>query len=218
MKRLFIACLVLTSAVFLFSACIKIDATKLLPDATAPAEQTPAPTPKTAQPTAEITPSPSPVTIEITTPEPVVTPIPTPAPAGVTEKKLGFIAKAYSKDGIETIDIDYVDMYSGAEAIAKALEDHSDWVEKDENGQYFIANDYYIRNNNKMLRSFPLAPACKINVVDWESSASDGGIPMKEVSFIAFTKLVKKSGGSYYLMHVDVQNGFLVSLEEQFRP
>lgn len=215
MKRLSIVCLILLSTVFFLSACIKTDAIKPLPDATQ-AAQTPLPAEITAQPTPtiEITPSPTPLPLVLTTPEPT----PTPAPAGVTEKKLGFIAKAYSKDGTDYIEIDYVEMFFGPEAIAKALEDNSDWLEQDENGKYYIANDYYIRNNNTMLRTFPLAPDCVISIVHWEAENWDASIPMKKVSFSAFAKLVKNNSKNHYLMHVDVQNGFMVSLEEQYRP
>ena len=96
------------------------------------------------------------------------------------------------------------------QAVAKALADGSDAVEKDEHGNYYVFNDYYIRNVNKLIRTFPLAPGCTISVVDPE----DPGNLTETVSFDEFrTRMVEEP-----LMHVKVVGGVIVSMTQQFIP
>ncbi len=88
----------------------------------------------------------------------------TTAATGVTENRMGYVVDT-SSGAPDTIDIDYVEMYFGAEAIAKAKEDSSDIIETDEDGKEYIPNDYYIRNNNPRIRTFELAAACVIHMI-----------------------------------------------------
>ena len=83
---------------------------------------------------------------------------------------LGFLTAVSIEEPI-TIQIDYVELFSGSQAIQKALEDGSNLVEIDENGERFIPNDYYIRNNNPLIRSFTLADSCEILLLDYEGSS-----------------------------------------------
>ncbi len=96
-----------------------------------------------------------------------LTPTPTDAatPAPVTEKRIGFITDAYTHEGVNYIKIDYVIFLTGDEAIQKAVEEGN--AEKDENGEWYVPNDYYISNDNAKLRTFPLADNCVIKIIDF---------------------------------------------------
>ncbi|MGI5908115.1 MAG: hypothetical protein ACOX8O_05755 [Christensenellales bacterium] len=201
--------------VFVVLLCVLTAAVMGACAAPAGADATPAvPSASSAEVTAlPATPSvPSASSAEVTalpvTPSPAV---PTAAAtAGVTETRLGIVTEAFVSGGVNTIRIDYVDMYFGDEAVAKALADGSDAVEKDEHGNYYVFNDYYIRNVNKLIRTFPLAPGCTISVVDPE----DPGNLTETVSFDEFrTRMVEEP-----LMHVKVVGGVIVSMTQQFIP
>ena len=132
---------------------------------------------------------------------------PTSTPGGVTENRLGNVTDAYSSGGTNYIKIDYVDMYTGDEAIAKALADGSNVVETDENGNQYIPNDYYIRNVNTKVRTFPLGPGCTIGVFDQ-------GDPNASLS-ITFTQFQSLDDP---LMHVNVVGGTVVTMTQQYLP
>ena len=143
-------------------------------------------------------------------PAPDATPADTGAAptAGVTEKKLGYVTGTYAQNGTDYIKIDYVTMYTGDDAIQQALNDNADVVEQDENGDYYIPNDYYIQNTNTKIRTFPLDPACAITVCDSEDPSVSKNITFSELQLLSSTPL----------MHVDVQNGVVVSMNQQYLP
>jgi hypothetical protein len=133
-----------------------------------------------------------------------------PTTTGVTEIRLGFVESA-SSSGLQVIEIDYVEMYSGAEAIEKALEDDSPVVEVDEDGHQFIANDYYIRNNNAKMRTFELSPDCIIRMIP------DMGGP--EPSLIAsYAELRTALAERKRLMEIEVVNGLVENMVEVYLP
>ena len=217
MKRFFFLLIVLC-LVMALSSCIQIQipaaAKTSVPQISAPTQTTATPAQQPSPTAAPPVQTAAPAITAAPTSAPTPTSTATSAPSSVTEKALGYIKKAYINDGTAYIVINYVEMYTGQEAIQKALEDHSDVVYKDENGNYVIDNDYYIRDNNTKLRTFPLSADCPIRVVDMTGS---GSIPMVKVSFQKFTNLVKARDYEY-LMHINVVNSVVVSMEEQFLP
>ncbi|MFZ5974745.1 MAG: hypothetical protein ACOYU3_04975 [Bacillota bacterium] len=188
----FVLCIILAA---LLGACVQS-----APTSSATASATPA---ATLTPEATLIPSPT------AQPTPSLTPTPTQTatPSGVTENKLGYVTDAYTTNGVHYIRIDYVEMYTGDEAIQKALSDHSSVVEKDENGNYYIPNDYYIRNVNSKLRTFPLRAGCTITVY-----VPDNPLSTKKITFSQFKAL------SDPLMHVNIKNGSVVSMKQQYVP
>jgi hypothetical protein len=144
---------------------------------------------------------------------PVASLVPTPTP-GVSEKRIGFVRKAYTKSGVNYVDIDYVSFLTGAEAVEKAKADGM--AEQDEDGTWYVPNDYYISNDNPMLRTFPLGSTCSIKIVDLGGSGAE--IPMKSLTFAQFKAKGPTFDDGEMLMYINVQNGIAVSLEEQYRP
>lgn len=133
--------------------------------------------------------------------------------AGESGQYLGFVrgTKAATGNNGGTIIIDYVEMYSGDEAIKKALEDDSDVVETDEHGKKYIPNDYYIRNNNPRLRVYDLTRNCKIQMVNMDG-ASD------HLTTVTFKKFVSMNEDYQRLMHITLKNGMITAMKEQYLP
>jgi len=187
-KTIFAVMLCVLTAAVLCACAPPADTVDTTPAATVPASST-------AAPTDDLTPVPS------------ATPATTPA--GVTENKLGFVTDAYVTGGTNYIKIDYVDMYTGDEAIAKALADGSNLVETDENGIQFIPNDYYIRNINKLIRTFPLSTGCTIDLLDH----NDPSVTINATFSDLQARLNEEP-----LMHINVVNGSVVSMTQQYLP
>jgi len=160
-----------------------------------------------ASPALSLFPTPT-TTVPITT----ITPSPTPSP-GVTEKRIGFVRKVYTKNAINYIDIDYVDFLTGQAAIDKAKEDGN--AQQDENGNFYI-DDYYISNDSKKLRTFALESGCTIELVDLSGTGSE--IPMKSITFAKLKTMGPSFDDAELLMHIDVKAGYVHSLKEQYRP
>jgi hypothetical protein len=156
--------------------------------------------PQESSPPAETTPTPS----------PTLSPTPTPSPAqGVTEKKGGFLTKGYSQGGINYIVINYVDEYYGKDALKMAIQDKSPDLEVDENGDYYYPYDGpYIRDVNKKLRTFPLSPECVIRICNEDND-------LTKVSWKAFCNAEANSSWGL-LMHINVKNGIVVAMEEEY--
>jgi hypothetical protein len=133
-----------------------------------------------------------------------------PTTTGVTETRLGYVIGT-STSGPQTIDIDYVEMYSGDVAIVKAKEDGSDVVEIDEEGHEYIPNDYYIRNNNPLIRTFELASDCEILMIP-EMYGPDATLVCD------FDYLHNAVDDHRRLMEVEVVNGLVKKITEFYVP
>jgi len=134
----------------------------------------------------------------------------TAAAAGVTENRIGFVVDTSSGEP-HTIDIDYVEMYFGAEAIAKAKEDGSDIIETDEDGKEFIPNDYYIRNNNPRIRTFEPAADCVIHMIP-EMGGPDATLNCD------FQDLHDAVADHKRLMQIEVVDGRVQKMTEIYTP
>lgn len=132
------------------------------------------PTP-TAAPTATPTPTPKPTKAPATP-----TPTPTPTPEGQLadgEYTVYVTAVDDTPPDADTqgiITVRRAEIYSGAEAIAKAKEEgHANYVETDENGVEYIPNDYYISNTDQTLYTINVSNSCSIRVFS-EDGFSNG--------------------------------------------
>ena len=164
------------------------------PSPTATATETPAPTPSaTATATTKATPTPT---------------------VGVSEESDAYVTKVVKKNGVYQVSLDYVQFLGGQEAIDQAIADgNEDILSEDEDGNYTLDNDYYISNQSKKIRTFPVASTCKYKVCDWNSA--DVATP-KSVTLSKFVQTCKDR--SNMLVHVRVKNGKLTLVEEIYTP
>ena len=108
-----------------------------------------------------------------------------------------------SADGSVTVQIDRVDMLGGAEAEAAAA------AQADE-----VSNDYYLVNDNPQLRSYTVPPTAVI----WGSIRLQGTPDVARVSFADWVEFVTGEESDDTLFHLDVEDGLVVAVEEQYRP
>lgn len=83
------------------------------------------------------------------------------------ELNYSFITNVYSENNKNFVDVDYVQYFTGKEAIEKAKE-NDDADVRVVNGEkiYSIPNDFYIVNENTKIRKFELLADVKIHFVD----------------------------------------------------
>ena len=82
--------------------------------------------------------------------------------------------KAPDADTQGIITVRRANIYSGAEAIAKAKEEgHADYVETDESGVEYIPNDYYISDSDQSVYTVKVSNSCSIRVFS-EDGFSNG--------------------------------------------
>jgi hypothetical protein len=114
-----------------------------------------------------------------------------------------------------TVTFDLIEFLTGDAAKAEWKKEHPD----NPNGP---ENDYMIVNNNKMLRTLPVAPDAQCVVL-----STLGGTDTKTISFAAFPAFLKQQSQGMTLPSPDisllpfwltVQHGTVVKIEEQFVP
>jgi hypothetical protein len=137
-------------------------------------------------------------------PHPVAAGIKAPPPQNSAETDEFGVITAIRDNGRTEIEVDRVDMLGGAEAEAAAAADGTD-----------VSNDYYLRNDNPATRTYQLSPSVRI-WGDISFGHEPGGvrIDLDELrTFLSSSELAKTT-----LFHLDVEDGLVVGIEEQYRP
>ncbi|MFA6194094.1 MAG: hypothetical protein WC726_04495 [Parcubacteria group bacterium] len=135
----------------------------------------------------------------------------------VAEKQIGFVKKVYAKSGKNYINIDYIQWLTGDTA-EKALREDGQCPKS---GECIVYDDYYIRNQNPLIRTFELSPDAKIVMQTY--SAEQTGIVMnnEEITFDQFKNIFSSAAWSHlkdvpYI--VEISNQQIVKITEQYIP
>jgi len=106
------------------------------------------------------------------TPKPSSTPPPTPDPTALADGTYPTFVRAVDLDGA-TVEVDVLQVFVGAEAHQAAIEDGVSWNDV----RY---NPVYIRNENPLLRTLPVAEDAHIKLLG-TCEASNRSIGLKEL-------------------------------------
>lgn len=164
----------------------------------APASASPIPSPTAA--TTFPSPSPSPSASSAA----VAKGIKAPPPVRLAETdEFGRITDIAS-DGT-TLRVERVDMLSGQEAEEAAAAGNAD-----------VSNDYYLRERPEFWTQYTLDP----NVVVWGSIRMEGSVEPVRVDLARLIKFVDQDNtyDLQTLFHLDVEDGRVIGIEEQYRP
>ncbi|MDP4087865.1 MAG: Ig-like domain-containing protein [Bacillota bacterium] len=133
----------------------------------------------------------------------------------VSGNKMGYIKKVYEENGKKYIQVDEVEWYTGDQAIEEAKKDGN--AEKDENGQYFVPDDYYMRDNTHDITTYEVTDSTVFKLLDLGGAS----VSAKVVTYDAF-KTASVSGtsvsGSQLLCSISISNNIVTNIEEQYRP
>lgn len=108
-----------------------------------------------------------------------------------------------ARDG-NWLRVERIDMLSGKEAEAAAAADGRD-----------VSNDYYLRERPESWTRYPLSP----QVVVWGSIGLNRTVEPERVDLARLIHFIDTDLASRHtLFHVDVEDGMIVGIEEQYRP
>lgn len=138
-------------------------------------------------------------------------------PPAVSEKAIGYIKKVYTKGGKNYIDIDYVQWLTG-DAAEQAMREDGQCPKK---GECIVLNDYYIRNQNPLIRTFEVAPEAEILAHDFSADYSAGDWN-QSWNFPQFSQYFNQNANNGFWdsvpYHVEIGNNKILKITEQYIP
>ncbi len=137
----------------------------------------------------------------------------------VTNKSIGYIKSIYEKGGIRYIDFDEVEFYRDEEALEQGLRDGKAF--KDEKGQYFVTNSYYIRNSKELVKKYQVSNNSKQSLCEYQVDSTKSNVDLKEVSFGKFKEYISNSSEQDQhsrLFWIYTENDIVTKLEMQYTP
>jgi len=130
--------------------------------------------------------------------------------AGPTERVPAIVVGVRTVSSVDYVTLDYIQFLTGDEAAAAATAAGEESPPP---------NDYFIVNENPRLREFPIKPGISVPVVYNPDGLSDPSGTMLTLS--AWLAGVTGATADYYTANfywVDVANGTVVGLEQQYLP
>jgi hypothetical protein len=138
-------------------------------------------------------------------------------PPAASEKAIGFLKKVYAKNGKNYIDIDYVQWLSGDVAEKAMREDGM----CPKTGECIVYNDYYIRNQNPLIRTFEVSPDAEILAHDFSADYGAGNWN-ESWTFSRFSNYFNRNANNGYWdsapFHVEIGNNKVLKITEQYIP
>jgi hypothetical protein len=140
-------------------------------------------------------------------------------PPTTTEKNMGYIKKVYVKNGKNYLDTDYIQWLTGTEA-EKALREDGQCPKT---GECIVYDDYYIRNQNPLVRTFEIAPDAAI-IMQTLDSETTGDVNQNKKITIDQLKNIFAPGSSHKDRYqltpfiVEISNKQIVKINEQYIP
>jgi len=150
----------------------------------------------------------------------------------VNGKYIGYLKSISSKNGASSLIINYVQWLTGKDAIKAALEDNKCSIEGKSNSQaitelanYDMSNGfgiygicapdgYYIRNQNSLLRTFPISNTTTITTLP----ATGGPFPTQSSLNSLKTLIKSKTWTNSNPFWITLDNGIITDITEQYVP
>jgi hypothetical protein len=131
-----------------------------------------------------------------------------------TVKKCGYIKKIYLKGGKYYLDIDYIQFLTGDEAYEAALEDGVITTGEP------VPNDYYIRNVNPKIRTFPIDENVEVFIETIPGpEMTIKYVGKQSLDFATFKQRFETENASREMPHwITLQDSVVVKIEEQYVP
>ena len=128
-----------------------------------------------------------------------------PPPTQLTHTdEFGLVTSVRARGDVIEVDVDRVDMLSGAEAAAAAAAAGAD-----------VSNDYFLRNDNPAVRTYRVSPIAVV----WGNSAMLHKEPGAQLTTLArWEQFVATPAAKDTLFHFEINDGAVTGIEEQYRP
>lgn len=134
-------------------------------------------------------------------------------------KEIGYIRDIYRENDNIYIAMDLVEFYEGYEALNEAIKDNNAF--KTENGNYFIHNPDYIRNNSNLITTYKVSSNCTFSLMpyDIDPYTNEGliQVPTDYETFYYIEKS-KRSKISPLRCWIELKNGTVYSIYRHTTP
>lgn len=138
-------------------------------------------------------------------------------PPAASEKAIGYLKKIYTKSGKNYLNIDYVQWLTGDTA-EQAMREDGQCPKK---GECIVYNDYYIRNQNPLIRTFEVSPDAEILAHDFSADYSTGNWN-ENWTFSRFSQYFNRNANNGYWgsapFHIEIGNNKVLKITEQYIP
>lgn len=136
-------------------------------------------------------------------------------PPATSEKNMGYIKKIYAKNGKNYLDIDYIQWLYGQEAEKAMREDGR----CPKSGECIVYDDYYIRNQNPLIRTFEIAPDVAIKMQTFNSE-NEGLVAGRAISLETLKSALNsdKQHYQYVPFILELSNQQIYKITEQYIP
>lgn len=133
-----------------------------------------------------------------------------------TEEQTGYIKAVYEKNKKRYLDIDYIQQFTGEDAIEEAMKDTGCGKEKIYECVASLNNGFYIKNQDSLIRTFEISPISQIKIQ-----------PIKgliNVSYEEFKKgFLPREATGHFLYEItpfiiEINNGVVQKIIEQYIP
>lgn len=130
----------------------------------------------------------------------------------VKENMIGYVEKVFEKDGKRYFIIDKVEFLTGDAAVEAAMKDGNAYYDY-YTGEYSVPNDYYIVNNNPLIRTYEISESASIKLY---SSLSYDYV----LTSISYSEFMARVNSIDYgvLCNINIENDVVVKIEQQYVP
>lgn len=148
---------------------------------------------------------------------------PQAAPEGTTqyvgEKQIGYIKKVYTTSGKNYLNIDYIQWLTG-DAAEKAMREDGQCPKT---GECIVYDDYYIRNQNPLVRTFEISLDAKIVMQTYDAEKTGIVMNNQEISFGQLKSIFSSGTDPNAQLKdvpyiVEISNQQIVKITEQYIP
>lgn len=135
-------------------------------------------------------------------------------------KEIGYIKDIYKENNTIYLAIDLIEFYQGNEALNEAIKDNNALI--DENGNYFIYNSYYMRNNSYSITTYQVSNDCTFSLMSYDfdpySTEAITQTPTDFETFYNYVEKSKRSEISPLKCWIELKNGTSYSIYRQHTP
>lgn len=136
-------------------------------------------------------------------------------------KIISIVNDVYLSNGKKYVDVDTIEFFTGDEAYEQAAIDGN--LYKDENGNDFLPNGYYIRNYDSAVETYEISEDAILSLCNYvvDPSSTDNSSVVVPVSYEEFELYINNSKGldqRSRMFWINTKNDIVESIEMQFTP
>jgi hypothetical protein len=128
-------------------------------------------------------------------------------------KQIGYISMVYEESGKRYLRFDDVKFLRGNAALKAAKKNGTAIYE---NGEYYVDDDYFIINNNKVIKSYVIDPNASLNLLGFLINPINNDINNHSASYNTLKTVSNKY--PQMLCYIYTKNDVIVKIEGQYTP